>query len=155
VNLPLPVQPANFCFNSDGGQLFVTGAGMDAVAIVFPYSTEVGETVLAGRTPDAMAVVKTPEEAEYLFIANAESGDVTVINVDTRKVLAGLAVGKEPRYIAITPDNQYALVLNRRSGDVAVIRIAALTARQRKFPAPLFTMIPVGSKPVSAAVVRT
>ena len=50
-------------------------------------------------------------------------------------------------------DYQYALVVNHRSGDLAVIRVRALTELQpRTKTAPLFTMIPVGSEPVSAAV---
>lgn len=60
-------------------------------------------------------------------------------------------MGGEPGFIAITPDEQYALVLNRRSGDMAVIRIAAIRATRTK-SAWLFTMIPVGSRPVSAVV---
>ena len=40
-----------------------------------------------------------------------------------------------------------------KSGDLALIRIFSLRARYRYKPAPLFTMIPVGEKPVSAAVV--
>ena len=40
-----------------------------------------------------------------------------------------------------------------KSGDLALIRIFSLRARYRYTPAPLFTMIPVGEKPVSAAVV--
>jgi YVTN family beta-propeller protein len=151
VRLPLPVAPANFCFSSDGGQLFVTGPGMDAVVIVFPYETEVAETILAGRGPDGMAVSATPS---YLFVANPQSSSLTVLDIDTRKLVATFAVGQEPRSIVITPDNQYALVLNRRSGDMAVVRIAAFTARRhRRDPPPLFTMIPVGEQPVSAAVV--
>jgi YVTN family beta-propeller protein len=151
VRLRLPVEPANFCFNSDGGQLFVTGPGMDAVAIVFPYETEVGETILAGRAPDGMAVTAAPA---YLFVANPESGSITVLDIDTRKLVAQVAVGQEPRSILITPDNQYALVLNRRSGDMAVVWIRAMTARRhRTDPAPLFTMIPVGERPVGGAVV--
>jgi hypothetical protein len=44
-------------------------------------------------------------------------------------------------------------VLNEESGDLAVIRIFSLAARYRYKLAPLFTLIPVGEKPVSAAVV--
>jgi hypothetical protein len=36
ADLPLAMRPDNLCFNSNGGQLFVSGAGMDGVAIVFP-----------------------------------------------------------------------------------------------------------------------
>jgi YVTN family beta-propeller protein len=152
VRLPLPVEPANCCFNSDGGQMFLTGPGMDAVVIVFPYQTEVGETILAGRTPDGMAVSGTPQ---YLFVANPESGSVTVLDIETRKLVGAIAVGQEPRHILITPDNRYALVLNWRSGNMAVIRIAAFTDRRhRTDPAPLFTMVPVGAQPVAAAVVE-
>jgi YVTN family beta-propeller protein len=152
VRLPLPVEPANCCFNSDGGQMFVTGPGMDVVVIVYPYQTEVGETILAGRTPDGMAVSATPQ---YLFVANPESGSVTVLDIDTRKLVGALAVGQEPRRILITPDNRYALVLNKQSGNMAVIRISAFTDRRhRTDPAPLFTVVPLGAQPVAGAVVE-
>jgi YVTN family beta-propeller protein len=152
AHLPLAVRPDNFCFKPDGGQLFITGDGMDAVVVVYPYHTpQVAETVLAGRMPGSMAA--SDGRPGYLFVANPESGDVTILNITTRKVVAVANVGNEPGCIAITPDNQYALVLNRKSGDMAVLLISdKLVNRQRS--AALFTMIPVGSKPVSAAVRR-
>ena len=148
AKLPIAVRPDQFCFNADGGQLFVTGEGGDAVVVVYPYFTpQVGETVLAGRAPGAMAV--TPE---LLFVANSRSGDVSILNIESRKVIAVAAAGTNPAYIAITPDNQYALVLNQGSGDMGVIWIPSVI-RSRARSAALFTMIPVGSRPVSAAVV--
>jgi YVTN family beta-propeller protein len=152
VRLPLAMRPDNLCFNADGGQLFVTGQGMDAVAIVFPYSTEVAETVLAGNAPGPMTA--SPDiagEPEYLFVTNPRSGQVTIMNIGTRRVVATAQVGAEPSHVVITPDNQFALVLNRASGDMAVLRIQS-AARRTRFPAALFTMIPVGSRPVSAVV---
>ena len=155
VKLPLPLKPRRHCYNSDGGQLFVTGDGMDAVSIVSPYQTEVEETILAGRAPAGMAV-STTDKFNYLFVTNSESGDVTVIDIESRRVLARIAVGQEPEDVIVTPDNQWALVLNRGSGDIAVIRIPAINAwgnlNVRARTAPLFTMIPVGLRPVSAAV---
>ena len=151
AHLPLAVEPENFCFKPDGGVLFVTGKGLDAVAAIYPYRTLVAETLLAGRSPAAMAACSGP--SDYLFVANPPSGDVTILDINTSKVAAVVAAGAEPGYITITPDNQYALVLNRRSGDMAVIRIAALRdKRSRPAPPPLFTMIRVGAKPVCAAV---
>jgi YVTN family beta-propeller protein len=91
------------------------------------------------------------EDTDYLLVSNPQSGELTIIDIDTHSVVAIVAVGREPGYIAVTPDRQYALVLNRASGDMAVIRIAAIAAKRSK-SAPLFTMIPVGSKPVAAAV---
>jgi YVTN family beta-propeller protein len=151
VRLPVPIQPQHFCFTPDEGQLFVTGEGKDAVVIAYPYQTEIGETILAGRAPAGMAVAG-PAASPYLLVANPETNSVTVLDINYRKLAAVVQVGQEPREIVITPDNQYALVLNQKSGDLAVIRIAALAARRYK-SAPLFTLIPVGEKPVSAAVV--
>lgn len=158
VKLPLPMKPRHYCYNSDGGQLFVTGEGMDAVVIISPYQTEVGETILAGRAPAGMAVVAT-DQVNYLLVTNSESGDLTVIDIDSRHVLARISVGQEPQDVIVTPDKQYALVLNRKSGDMAVIRIPAINAwgnlNVRARTAPLFTLIPVGVRPVSAAVTNT
>jgi YVTN family beta-propeller protein len=159
VRLPISVAPRNFCFTDDGGQLYVTGDGMDAVVTVYPYSTEVRETRLAGHAPGGMAVTETTPS--YLMLANPDADGVTVLDVDTGKLTAVVTVGKEPCDIVITPDREYALVLNRLSGDMAVIWIRTLAGNQaggvrvrRYKTAPLFTMIPVGEGPVSAAVVR-
>jgi YVTN family beta-propeller protein len=150
TNLPVAVKPEHFCMKPDGGEVFITGEGMDAVIILDPYRTQVSETLLAGRAPAAMAISNSPQ---YLFVTNPPSGDVTIFDVDTRRVIAVVAVGSEPAYVTMTPDpdGQYALILNRRSGNMAVIRIAAIVpGRARR--AALFTTIPLGSKPVSAAI---
>jgi DNA-binding beta-propeller fold protein YncE len=151
VRLPLPLEPRHFCFTPDGGQLFISGDGMDAVVIVYPYQTEVEETILAGHAPGVMAITDT--SPSYLLVANPETSGIMVFDVDTRKLVAMVQVGRQPGSILVTPDNQYVLVLNEKSGDMAVIRIFSLAARYRYKPAPLFTLIPVGEKPVSAAVV--
>jgi YVTN family beta-propeller protein len=163
VKLPLPMKPRRFCYNFDGGQLFITGEGMDAVTIVSPYQTEVGETILAGHSPGGMAVPlgNRPDRPDYLFVTNSDSGDVTVIDIYSRHVMARIPVGQDPQEVVITPDNQYALVLNRKSGDIAVIRVPSIDAwgnafgNHRSKTAPLFTMVPVGARPVSAAISRT
>jgi YVTN family beta-propeller protein len=150
VRLPLPVEPQHYCVKADGGQIFISGAGMDAIVVVHPYQTEVAEARLAGKAPGAIAISQNPE---LLFAANPESSAVTVLEVETRDALAAVNVGREPYHIAFTPDNQYALVVNRGSGDLAVIRVPAIKQSRAK-SAPLFTMIPVGTRPVSVGVVE-
>ncbi|MEO8591774.1 MAG: beta-propeller fold lactonase family protein [Candidatus Solibacter sp.] len=159
VRLPLSIAPREFCFTGDGN-LYVTGDGMDAVVSVFPYRTEVWETLLAGHAPGAMAATDTDRPPSYLLVTNPGADTVTVLDVETGKFVAVVQVGSQPRQIVITPDNEYALVLNEKSGDLAVIRIFSLGGNQvggdrvkRYKSAPLFTMIPVGEGPVSAAVV--
>jgi DNA-binding beta-propeller fold protein YncE len=64
-------------------------------------------------------------------------------------------VGGRPGYLAITPDNQYALVLDADAGALAVIHIPAIriVSKRPETGAALFTVIPVGNQPVQAAVV--
>lgn len=151
VRLPLAMIPEHLCFKDDGGELYVTGSGSDALAIVFPYSTEVAETILAGHNPGAMAYLsKTRESTGVLFVTNPKSRQLTVFNIEDRKVAAVVQVGSEPSQVVITPDNTFALVLNRDSGDMAILTRSV--ARKRAFPATLLTVLPVGSRPVDAVV---
>lgn len=150
AHLPLAIEPHRIVSKPDGGELYLTGDGLDAVVVLYPYLAEVGETVLAGRRPAAMAAVSTPD-VDYLFVANPEAGNVTILDITTHKMVGAVPVGKDPSFLTVTPDGQYALVLNRASGDMGVIRVKAVV-RNRGKSAPLFTMIPVGSRPVAAAV---
>lgn len=156
VDLPLGMRPQNLCFTPDGGQLFVSGKGMDAVAIVFPYNTiDVDETILAGRDPGVMACAKKP--LLYLFVGSGSGSDVCVLDVNTREIVGIVDVGAVPTYIAITPDNQYALILDEVTGNMAVIRIPSIQrgfwSLAQRSGASLFTVLSVGNKPVHAAVV--
>ncbi len=158
ADLPLAMLPENLCFNADQGQLFVSGQGMDAVAIIFPYNPlEVDQTVLAGRDPGVMACSENPA---YLFVGSDSGSDVCVLNIDSRKMIGIVDAGKRPTYITVTPDSQYALVLSESAGTMAVIHIPAVAANARnadkwrdKITAGLFTLLPVGDRPVHVAVV--
>jgi|YNPMSStandDraft_1061717.scaffolds.fasta_scaffold04017_9 hypothetical protein len=150
VHLPLAIHPRHFCFKADGGQLFLTGPGADVVVIVYPYRTEVAETILAGRAPAAMAVSTNPE---YLLVASPQNGDVNIVEIETRHLVAAANVGEGVGALAVTPDNQFALALNQRAGALAVIRIPT-TVRRRLRLAPLFTVVPVGPRPASLAIAQ-
>lgn len=145
--LPLAVRPDRLCAKEDGGQVFITGEGTDAVVTVYPFQTEVANTMLAGRNPGAMAVSAT---WGYLLVANPASGDVTIVNIANQRVLAAAPVGKGPDHIAVTPDGNYALVLNRDSGDMAVLHLVIEPRRTRS--AAVAARIPVGSRPVGAVI---
>jgi len=149
ARLSLAVSPSRFAFNSDGGQMFVTGSGEDALAIVSPYQNEVGETILAGRTPNAMAV---SDRRNLLFVTNRESGDLTILDIDTRGVSASVHVGENPGEVLLTPDGEYALVLDPRSGNVSVVRLTTVLDRKIKTK-PLFTVFPTAADARSALIV--
>jgi YVTN family beta-propeller protein len=149
ARLPLAFAPARFSFNSDGGQMFVTGAGDDTLAIVKPYQSEVDQTIIAGRTPFGMAVSFT---RNLLLVTNPGSGDLTILDIETRKLRASVHMGGSPGEVLLTPDEEYALVIGRDSGDVAVVRMLTVLDRSVKTK-PLFTVFPMGANPQSAVIV--
>ena len=149
--LPLAMRPENLCFSADFGQLFISGAGMDGLAIVFPYDTlEVEQTILAGRAPGPMVCSLNPN---YLFVASRAGSAIGILSVDSRKLIAVVQGGEGARRLLITPDQQYALILNERSGDLAVIRIPSVKSNRLKNGASLFAMVPAGEKPAEMALV--
>lgn len=151
VQLPLAVVPERFCFSADGGQLFITGEGSDSVVIAYPYRSEIAQTSLSGRKPGEMAASAEPP---LLFVSNPQAGSVTTFSIAEQRVVSVTGVGLDPGAIYITPDQEFALVLNRGSGDLAVIRIPAIPVdTRRRKTAPLFTMIPVGPRPLAAVIV--
>lgn len=157
ARLPVSIEPTRFCFDSGGGQMFVTGPGGDVVAIVAPYQYEVYETIPAGRKPGAMTISTTSNQ-NLLLVANAEAGDVTILDIDSRQLAASVHVGDAPGELLATPDGEYALAVDGASGEIAVIRLAtvlnsgenALTARGIK---PLFTVFPMTAAPEMAIIV--
>src|SRR5258708_13108095 len=107
---------------------------MGAVAIVLPHETEVAETILGGHAPGPMAAsFLTSDTPEYLFVTNPRPGQVTILNIGTRKVMAVAAVGSGPGTVIITPDNQFALVLNRESRHIAPL-LLHLSPQPNKTP---------------------
>jgi WD40 repeat protein len=155
AELPLAMMPEQLCFNADHGQLFITGEGMDGVAVVFPFNTlEVDQTLLAGRDPGVMAC--SGGAYAYLFVGSRTGSDLCLLNIYTRKVIGFVETGGRPTFITVTPDSRYALVLDQDKGDMGVIRVPGdlkADARRLKTGASLFTMISVGSKPVDAVVI--
>jgi len=76
-----------------------------------------------------------------------------VYDIDIGRLIATLNVGSRPDGLALTPDQNYLLVLGTESGDVTVIQ----KRKPRKLEPSeysLLTLIPVGMQP-NAIVVKT
>jgi DNA-binding beta-propeller fold protein YncE len=145
--LPLAISPRRFCFNPDGGQMFVTGSGLDALVIANPYQNEIDQTISAGHEPGAMAV-----QAQQNVLLVANPSNVTLLNIDTRRLAATVAVNGPPGEILVTPGGEYALAVAQDSGDVSVIHLATVLDRKQRTK-PVFTVFPTGGGLRSAVIV--
>jgi len=87
-----------------------------------------------------------------VYVSNYGSDTVAVYDIDLGRRITTLPVGSHPDGMALTPDQNYLLVLGTQSGDVTVIQ----KRRPRKLEPSeysLLTLIPVGLQP-NAIVVK-
>ena len=68
----------------------------------------------------------TPDNAE-LWVLNAASNDISVVDLTSRQLTAHIEVGDNPRGIVLSPDGATAYVNNTLAGTVSVIDTAAYT----------------------------
>lgn len=159
ARLPVPIRPARFCVDGTGGQVFVTGADQDPQLVIFsPYQNQVDQTLYAGRALFGMAVAPV---RNLLFLSNPGAGDVSLVDVDTRRIAASVRTGGTPREILIAAsktDEEYAFVVDAHSGDVSVIHIPNLLHKSgdafiSEPPKPVFAVFNGGADPQSAVIV--
>lgn len=128
------------------------------------YLSELGFPEYPGMYQGAPVEAASSHEGRYVWVTNYKMygkgfenpGDdncgsegsfdnsfIYRIDVKTFEIDAAVKVGCVPKYIAVTPDNRYALVTNWCSGDLSVIDISMLKEVRR---------IPMGLYPRGIAV---
>lgn len=109
--IPLRGQPQDLGVSLDGCWLFATERGAGTVAIIDLSRGAVSGRVAVGRWPSALALA---EKTQRLFVCNQDRHTVSVIDMLPAggKPLLELVVEREPNSIALTPDEQYAVVSN-------------------------------------------
>jgi len=85
-------------------------------------------------------------------VTNFGSNSVAVYDIDMGRRLPTLTVGSRPDGLALTPDQNYLLVLDTQSGDVTVIQ-KRTPRKLEPTEYSLLTLIPVGMQP-NAIVIK-
>ena len=121
----------------------MTGSGTGSPGA--PISTlEQGEIIPASSRSSTIAL---SSDDRRVVVVNREQNSVSVIEVqdeqgnDTSNLIAEVSVGNEPRYVALSPNDRWALVSNAVDGTVSLIALAGGT------PAVLGEPITVGTEP--------
>jgi YVTN family beta-propeller protein len=70
--------------------------------------------------------VAVSPDGKHVFVANQNSGDVSVVDTQTLQVIARIKTGAAPTSIAASPDWRRLYVANMYSGNVSVIDTNAL-----------------------------
>lgn len=84
-------------------------------------------------------------DGQRLHIVHLGSGDLSVIELETRQVLAHIEVGDGPRGLVLSPDDRTAYVANSLSDDVSVVDLTTFAE---------ITRIPVTTSPLPPELQR-
>src|SRR5260370_42228213 len=124
------------------------------VCEVLRRKNEVSSTHLLGPGPVHSIVTA---DNSLLYISNFNGNSTSIYSIDDGKLLQTVPVGDKPDALALTPSQQYLLVVDSGSGDVSVVRYDG-NVRPPMKSFILFTMVPVGLDPrqivVKAFVLR-
>jgi trimeric autotransporter adhesin len=113
--------------------------------LALPGNTVVA-TIPVGILPYDLAI--TPDGSQ-LYVVNAKSNNVSVINTSTNTLTATIPVGNAPQSIAVTPDGSTVYVPNAKSSTVSLISTATNTVTS-SFPLSTPFGIVIASPPAAS-----
>jgi len=136
-DVPAGDGPVQVVFDDSSHYAYVLNAGSDDVS-VFAVDPTNGDLLASGNirtrsTASTFSVYGGPRpaqpRAEFLYVLNAESGDLTSFLVDpsTGDVTSGgpnVMAGSTPEAAAIDPRGRFVFVANRGSGDISIFTIS-------------------------------
>lgn len=115
--------PHGITSSSDGRHLYVTCEGRHEIAVVDTHSDTYSHSIPTNQAGSHLMVVSSDNKLAY--VSNFWLGSVTVIDLEQRKILKQVMVGRGCEGIGISADDQSVFVT--RVEDAEVIRIDTKT----------------------------
>jgi len=138
-SIALDKPPRDLEFTPDGGALYFTLAGVNAVQVLDPRTDKVVAQVATGVSPH-LAVLFRGAPAATAVVQGP--GEILLFDPSTHAALRTIAVGKQPHWIAGTPGGKQVYVTNEGSNDVTVVDLATGETKS----------VPVGNAPRKVVV---
>jgi len=105
----------------------------DGIAVINTATREPVRLLKAGSDPEQFDLSR---DGLKLFVANEDSGTVSVLDISTGAVEATVPVGREPEGVRVSPDGRWVLVTSEGDSTVAIIDAHSLK-RLRTVPVGL------------------
>ncbi len=116
--------------------LLITAAGV--------FSAPPG-SALTFTHPTYSSPIAISADNKAVWSVNPTDNSVSVIRTETNKPIDKIKVGKEPRGVAVDPDNTFAYVANAAGSDVTVIKI--INPNPANFQTAVSGQITTGAEP--------
>lgn len=142
ATIAVDFQPSNLAVDASGSQAFVPHLGSPRLSVVSLSSLRSVKTVTVGV--GAAVVPEGEVGGSRLLVARPREGRVALVDVGLNAEVDSIAVGEEPRYMALEPDREKLYVVNRGSDTVSVVD---------RFSRRVRATIEVGKRPYAIAIV--
>lgn len=114
-----PVKP--LAITEDGARLLAVNIPDNSLTVIDPFGGAGGtrmkqvRRVGVGLEPVSVAIQPTADDTanRFAWTANFVSDDLSVVEIETGKVVATIAIGDEPVNIMFTPDGRHAMVITQ------------------------------------------
>jgi YVTN family beta-propeller protein len=138
TTVPVGTEPGPPVFDPQDREVYVPNYGSDNVSVVLASTNHVVATIDVGSSPFAPAPGSPPVDLfsrttkpagapvidpanGQVYVTNADSDNVSVINASQNQVVAAVAVGSGPQAPVLDPADGNLYVANNGSGNVSVI----------------------------------
>ena len=128
--LNVGLAPHGIQFSHDGQSIYVTNYLSDSISLLrasdyaeverIPLGPDVRSERSSSYQP--LQVVLTLDD-RFAYVTCYNSGDVRVIDTQTRTVIDSIEVGRRPFLLEVSPGGAFVYVANQISNDVSVIRV--------------------------------
>src|SRR3984957_17201380 len=131
-------RPRGLKLSHDGKELYVAVSGLpkcpptvpdeecaklkrdvnaDGIAVIDKTTAKLSKLLKSGSHPEQFDL---SHDGKQLFIANEDSGTLTVVNISTGTIDKSVPVGKEPEGVRVTPDGRW-IVVNSEQGNAIYV----------------------------------
>jgi YVTN family beta-propeller protein len=144
--VPVGVHPDGVAIDPKGQLAYVTNSGSNSVSVIDVHTQKLIRTILVGRAPQKVAIDR---DGRHAYVTNFGDNNVSIIDlpnkvgVDIYKALlkdntllkanSTIAVGINPRGLAVDSDSHHAFVVNVAEGTLTVIDTAKGTVLGSSF----------------------
>lgn len=122
THVPVCARPQGGALTRDNVSYVVACSGTNQLFWINTASYRVVDSLTAGVHDQPFAVAMTLD-GRYGLINNAGGNSVSVLDVEARRIVADLSVGKKPIAIRMHPDGRRAFVSSEDAGTVSVIEL--------------------------------
>ena len=119
IDLGRGVRPHCAVLGPKNGLLYVTTERENSITVIDPQTLKVAGTIPTGQAESHMLAITSDGKRGYT--ANVAPGTVSVLDLEAKKVLAVIPVGKTTQRISLSTDDRWAFTSDQTQPRLAVI----------------------------------